>query len=373
MSQAESILVVDDDESLLFICAKILAEQGFQVTTAQGGQDALKLVEAKPFDVVLTDLMMPGCDGREVLRGIKTRRPETDVVIMTGSPTLESAIAALKDGATDYLLKPFSPNYLRATVRMVVENRRTRSQLAVEKQLREELQAAYSELRRMEQLKDGFIARVSHELRTPLATVCASLDLIGKTPPGADAGERLRAARDGADRLSEAIEHLLSFVEVQSPELTLRKTPLLLADIILPITEQLRPQIEAQRLSLGTEFPADLPPVPGDAAYLGKAFRHIIVNAIRFNREGGYLRILARRHAGYVLITVHDSGEGIPEEHRQSIFLSFYQVAEFMSRSVGGLGLGLSLARKIVEAHGGAITVDSTPGEGSAFTVHLPI
>lgn len=375
MSTAETILVVDDDADILAVTCTAVKRDGYSVEGAASGEEALGKLAERSFDIVLSDLFMPGMNGTEVLRRIKDIRPATDVIIMTGSPSLETAIQALKDGAYDYILKPFKRDYLHAVLKRCADHRSTRKELAAEKQLREELQAAYRELKKLEHLQEGFIGRVSHELRTPLAQVLGSLEILEKMPPSdpAKVKERILSARRGTERLKELVEDIVRFSIVSSPDLELKTAPVGLRDIFDSITRQAKAECDTRKLAVQISFEPGLPDVLGDRELLERAFLHLFRNAVRFNKEGGRIEITARKLDKSLLVSIRDTGEGVPEEQQKTIFDAFYQIAEYMSRQVGGLGLGLALVKRIVESHGGSVLVDSSLGQGSTFKVLLPL
>ncbi|MBI5208542.1 MAG: response regulator [Elusimicrobia bacterium] len=371
MHKAQSILVVDDDAEILMVCAAALRMEGYPVDEARGGGEAVEKLSAH-YDIVLTDLMMPPPDGIQVLRDVKARSPSTDVIIMTASPSLDSAISAVKEGAYDYLRKPFKKEELRAVIRRCAEARVTKQELATERHLREELQAAYQELKRMEQLKEGFICRVSHELRTPLTQVVGCLELIERHQGDpACAKDKLKSAVDGARRLREVVEDIVSFAEIQEPGLELDKKPVDFGPVIERVLEETAPEWQARGLTISTHLEENRE-VVADAGMLERALRHLILNAIRFNKQGGAVEIRVQDAPEGLEIAIKDTGEGVPLDQRLTIFDAFYQIAEFMTRKVRGLGLGLALVKRIAEAHGGTVTVESTPGEGSTFRLRLP-
>ncbi|MBI5883163.1 MAG: response regulator [Elusimicrobia bacterium] len=372
MARNQTILVVDDDADLLFMCAKILRGEGYPVEEASSGAQALDKLIAH-YDIVLTDLMMPGMSGIELIRGVKTRSPSTDVILMTGAPSLDTAIAAVKEGAYDYIRKPVTKDELRTVVRRCVEARATKEELATERHLREELQAAYQELKRMEQLKEGFICRVSHELRTPMAQIlgCIEAAVKNQADPQCSA-EKLKTAMDGARRLREVVEDIVSFAEIQDPGLDVEKTDVEVAPLVQRVVEETGPEWKARGIKV-TAFMAGEPAhVMADRELLAKALRHLVLNAIRFNKQNGSVDIVVQSSPTGVEFAVKDTGEGVPLDQRLTIFDAFYQIADFMTRKVRGLGLGLALVKRIAEAHGGSVSVESTPGEGSTFWLRLP-
>lgn len=375
MGRPEKILLVDDDDVWLEYCRVALEQSGFAPDTALSGNEALKAVESVEYDIVFTDLSMPPPgDGKAVTLGVKSRWPATDVVLMTAAPSVESAVAVLKDGACDYLIKPFPAEALSAVAQRILEARRHRTELAVERRLREELEAAYAELKRLDKLKEGFLARVSHELNTPLAAALLALGLLEEEVPE---GDPLRThvirARDAGGRLRAVVEDLLAFVDLQKPDLEVHGEPTRLSLVVGEAVAAVERLAKTKGLTVVVELPPDLPSVRVHAGLIRKAVDQLLKNAVYFNKPGGRITVSARRLQHWVSLSVADTGEGIPPELQDKVFDTFYQVAEYMTRRVGGLGLGLSLVKRIIEAHKGVVRLESKPGEGTTVYLQIPL
>ncbi|MFH1618671.1 MAG: ATP-binding protein [bacterium] len=368
------ILVVDDDLQLRSICRRSLEKAGFDVQTAETGDQALPLVERCDYDFVLTDISMPGSmDGPKLVEEIRQRCPATDIAIMTGYPTLDTAITTLKHGAYDYLLKPFSLEYLDSVVKRCFEKRRLAKELDREKSLRQEVEAAYSEIQKVERLKDAFLSRLQHELRTPLVSIVGVTDLIAEGSSGISGSGKLKEIlRSGTAKIREVVEQLLLFSDTQSSEFKVKKNDVNLEKTIKELIENYHALWDEKELKIEVLFASLIQPVPGDADLLRTAFKHLLLNAINFNKKGGSIKIQTRQDAKEIHITFSDTGPGIPENQISKVFDSFYQAAEYMTRKTGGLGLGLAIVRRIVEAHGGRVSVMSHEGSGSTFTISLP-
>ena len=371
--QSGRILVVDDEFPIREICRRTLTSSGYSVVTAVNGDEALKTLRDQKFDFVITDIMMPGsCDGPRLLKAIKEGSPQTDVVIMTGFPSLETAIPTLKNGAYDYLIKPFDNALLLSVVQRCFEKRRLSDELDREKILRLELQAAYAELQKVEKLKESFMSRMSHELRTPFISVFFALDEIESDPSNATLAPVMKSLRAHISKVWNVVESMLFFADLREGDVSSYKVSVDPRGLIKDLVQKFKPEWEKRGVSI--EFVADesVESIEGDAQLLGTAFKHLLLNAIYFNNKGGTVRIHIKNQGDSQVITFADTGIGIPADKLPKIFDSFYQVAEYMTREVGGLGLGLAIVRRIIEAHGGSVTVSSRLGEGSQFTVILP-
>lgn len=375
MARPERILLVDDDEAWLDFCRLALEAAGFAPETAPSGNAALKAVETKEYDLVVTDLQMPPPgDGQAVTLGVKARWPGTDVVLMTAAPTVESAVAVLKDGACEYLIKPFPAEALSAVVNKLLEARRHRAELALERRLRAELEAAYGELKKLDKLKEGFLARVSHELNTPLAATLLAIGLLEEeVAEGDPLRPHVNRARDAAQRLRRVIEDLLAFVDLQKAGAEVRGEPTRLDALVAEAAAGVERLAKTKGLTVTVEAPPDLPPVRVHPELARKAVDQLLKNAVYFNTAGGSIKVTVRRLQHWVCVAVADTGEGIPEAEQERVFDAFYQVAEYMTRRVGGLGLGLALVKRILEAHKGMVRLDSKPGQGTTVTLQFPL
>ena len=374
----ERVLVVDDDEGLQELCATSFRLDGYQVEVASSGEGGLKKLDSAPFDLVVTDLFMPGkVDGAGVVRAVKARFPTTEVIVMTAVPTLKTAITTLKDGASDYVIKPFETDHLRVIARRALDSRRLRRELDTERAMRQELASAYKELQKVEELKESFLARISHELRTPLSELLTAVELMeqaaGTTTDPAKLARYIGLSKAGAVKMERTMSDLLAFVELQSRPMIEKGADVAVDALCRKMVDKLRPLIDQRGLAVDFKFPDGLPTVCGDAELLARAFENLIHNAVTFNKEKGTITLNARVEAGSVYVDVIDTGDGIPEGEFEQIFDSFYQIANYLTRKVGGLGLGLAITRRIVEAHGGHIDVTSKAGQGTTFRVRLPI
>jgi len=370
---AARVLVVDDQESLRSVCRRILEKSGLDVETADGRASALERLRAGTFDLVLTDLQMQGPDdGVELTAEVKASSPGTEVIVMTGHPSLSTAIPAMRRGAYDYLVKPFEAEALELAVARCLERRKLQAELSEERGLRRELESAYSELKKLERLKDGFLGRVNHELRTPIAiAMLAAETLRGSVAADADR-RRLDKLRDGLQRLRDTVEEILLFSKVAGPGLELAKAvvhPRAVIDGLLARFEALRVE---KSLSVQVIEKGGPVSVQGDPGLLESALSHLLLNAIRFNKPGGRVAIEVALAHGEARVAFADSGIGVAGDQRERLFDPFYQAAEHMTREVGGLGLGLATVRRIAEAHGGRVELEAGLDGGSAFILVLP-
>lgn len=367
------MLVVDDEEMIRRLCARTLQGMGLIVESASSGQQAWSRLNQREFDCVLTDISMPGpMDGTVLTEEVKNRFPATDILIMTGNPNLITAVSTLKHGALDYLTKPFAPMVLESAVARCFERRRLSGELNKERMLRRELEAAYAELQKVERAKNSFISILNHELRTPLTIAISAAQMLERVSDPEQTHKIMDMLRSSLTRENEVIEELMLYSRVAPGDLVVERREIHLEEALRALVENYRSVWEPKQLSVEIVAGDAGEPFWGDSALLQDAFKHLLLNAVHFNTKGGRVCIEVRHRSGRLEVLFSDTGIGIAPELQAQIFDRFYQVAEHMTRSIGGLGLGLAIVRRIVEAHGGFITVSGRPGGGSEFMVSLP-
>jgi two-component system phosphate regulon sensor histidine kinase PhoR len=231
-----------------------------------------------------------------------------------------------------------------------------------------------TELRRLERVRRDFIANVSHEFRTPLTAIqgFAETLLAGALDDRENSQRFLEIIRDQAKRLSLLTERLLRLSRIEAGKLELEFRPVRVADFIKPCLEAARLRARERRLAFDVDCPPGLPPVRGDRESLQEVVENLLDNALLYTPEGGRVGLRARAEDSQVVVTVSDTGMGIPQAEQGRVFERFYRVEQARSKAPAGAGLGLAIARHIVEAHGGRIWVESAVGRGSEFHFSVP-
>ncbi len=370
------VLVVDDEKEIRDFLFKALTRVGgFHVELAESGEEGLQRIEKDQFDLVLTDLKMPTMDGLQLVNEIAKAKPEVLTVLMTGHGTIDSALEAMKRGASDYLTKPLNLDELMVRLRRVLEERQRFVSL---RGYATELEKANQELRKIDEIKSEFVSIASHELRTPLAAIKNGVQLIlqEKTGPINENQKKFLSMADrNITRLTNILDNLLDLSRIEAGKVRMKCGEL---DLRLPIEfvlSSLKPQADGKSIKLSTEIPMELPPVYGDREKIEQVLTNLIGNAIKFTPEGGEIIVLAKLLQGVgdmVSISVRDSGIGIPEDQLEKVFEKFHQVEGSLHRSVSGTGLGLAITKGLIEAHQGKIWAKSEMGKGSTFTFTLP-
>ena len=356
------VLVIDDDEVARDSAKVLLSRWGYRVSLAERGEKGLELLQRDPPDLVVVDLQMPGISGLEVLQAVHETDPTIICIMVTGFATLESAVDAMKQGAYDFLAKPFSPDELKLAVSRGLERRF----------LELETNKLKEEKARMEA---NFVTMVSHQMRSPLAAVrqlleVAATESLGPMP--ASYKELISRAAARLDGLMQDINAWLNMVRIGEEGVAKRKQAVALAEIIDKLAQRAALEAEAAGQSLEVESPPQEVTLEVDQQSLLEALYNIVSNAVKYNREGGRVTIATRVTPHQVDILISDQGPGIPPAELPFIFDDFFRSKDPRLKSKPGTGLGLAITRRIVRAHGGEVTADSRPDRGSTFVVSLP-
>jgi PAS domain S-box-containing protein len=228
-------------------------------------------------------------------------------------------------------------------------------------------------LREIDRLKSEFIATASHELRTPLTSLEMGVHLLLEGSAGELSGQQrelLIMCRDDTLRLDKLVKELLDLSRIESGETAPQRVALPPGELVTGAVEPLRRQADAQGVTLRVHVPSALPAIAADRGQIERVIANLVINAIRATERGGEIEVSAARRNGFVAISVRDTGRGIPHDYLARVFEPFVQVPK---AAAGGAGLGLAISRRIVQAHGGQITVRSEPGQGTTFTFTLPV
>jgi signal transduction histidine kinase len=362
MSGNATILVIDDEEAMRDSCCQVLAKAGYRTETAENGDRGLQKVGAVRPDLVLVDLKMPGISGMELLEKIREIDPSIISVVITGYATIESAVEAMKRNAYDFLPKPFTPDQLRIVIKRGLERRR----LAIEsEQLRRE----------KEMMRENFVTLVSHQLRSPLASVRQYFAVIREGFAGDVTGKQkeiIEKASKYLDDLMQLINDWLDMSRIDSGRMAERFEPVTLEPLLSEILELAKPLAEAGKVTLDLHLGHDTCPVHGDRESLKQAITNLVSNAIHYNREGGTVVISTREQGNGLVVEIADTGIGISRDNLPFIFDEFFRVKSDQTRHVAGTGLGLPIAKRIIEAHNGHIQVSRELGKGTTFRILLP-
>ncbi len=520
--QSEHVLIVDDEIDVLELCERILRVKGYQVTKAHNGYQAIELATQTRFDLLLTDIKMPGMSGLDIARALKRNDPGVVCIAMTGYGTIDMVLDAIKLGIDEFILKPFTPEELSLTVLKATEKERLRKEnfrlrsliplfelnktlmgtVEVEKVLQRlieisqeetksvvaglytfeqndivahqncaspddlstteemgcdilaklvlqtgeqihltqastnqeflnileqlnlqaliatpikskesnlgalilgrtsnsfasgddeflsvlasqagialenarlfgEIQTAYEELQKLDHMKREFINIAAHELRTPLTILMGYASVLEEESEGASQDFATSIMRNGM-RLRALIEDMLNLNYLESGIAVLAQDHLQLNEVVGDIIKDMALLAEKKQLEISIDIPPDFPTITVDRQKFDLIVMNLFHNAIKFTPAGGQVSLKARPSGDYVTISVSDTGIGIAHNQLNRVFDRFYQVESSLTREHGGIGLGLAIARGMVDVCGGEITVESNKGEGTTFTFTLP-
>lgn len=360
----DAVVVIDDDYSMRLSCSQILSRSGYRVEAFEDGARGLDAVAASKPGLVLVDLKMPGLGGMEVIARLHEIDPTITIVVITGYATIGTAVAAMKAGAYDFLPKPFSPDELRLIVQRGFERRHL------------QIETHHAEVER-ELQRRRFVTFVTHQLKTPLVAIHQYLDLLqrlGETPEAAaKRSEWLPRCLARTEELQRLIEDWLTLAQLEGGALGRQRTRVDLTTLIPAVLASYDGLAASREVSLAYDLPGTACPVHGDPTCLAVLLDNLVSNAIKHNHRGGRACVRASCAPGEVVVTVEDTGPGIPREALPLVFDEFFRVRRSGQRPAEGTGLGLAICRRIVAEMGGTIGVESTEGVGSAFRVRLPV
>ena len=384
---SEKLLVVDDERMILELTSMVLTSRGFDVSVVDNALDAYEMIEREQPALVLLDYMMPKVNGLDALKEIRKRFPETYVIMFTGKGSEEVAVELMKSGASDYVLKPFSNAKLVERIENVLRIRsielhnkaliqeqerlldeieswnRTLEERVEQKTL--ELEMAHHEVLLTEKLAalGHLSAGMAHEIRNPLNSISLFAQVISS---GLEDEPEMKSYSEKIINEVERIDAIL--VKLLS---TSKRSHFQLRTIHIDrvITTSLQPfleQMNVQDVTLQTELGEKTPSILADADELGQIFSNLFANALFEMKTGGTLSVTLESDNKEALVTVSDTGGGIPEEHLNNIFDPFFTTKD------RGTGFGLSVVLRIVKTYAGRINVESN-SQGTSFQIWLPL
>jgi len=370
-----NILVIDDEVGMREGCRRALTPQGFQVDVAEHGVEGLRKLRESHYDLVLLDAMMPGMSGLELLERIQESDPSIICIMITGYATVDLAAQAMKQGAHDFLPKPFTADELLTVVHRGLEERLRQRMQQKQRESEEEalqLKRTRQEIAKLEAIESRFMLIIVHELRNPAGVIKNYLQLMRAGYVDDDEWDEYLAKVDGrASQLLRMLDDLLELAHLKEM-LNLSKLQRVAAvDVLEKVVKKLQPLADAKGLALEREIQAQAT-ILAQPVHLESLWTNLIENAISYTRSG-QVRVTLDEQDGQMVTVVSDTGIGISTEEVTRIFQDFYRSEAAKAEVELGTGLGLPIVNQVVRIYQGTIRVDSMPGQGSSFTVTLPL
>ncbi|HEV8230291.1 MAG TPA: response regulator [Candidatus Limnocylindria bacterium] len=361
-----TVLAVDDEPANLELISRRLAALGCKVVRASNGEQALGVAEREHLDLILLDVMMPGIDGWETCRRLKSneRTADVPVIFVTARDRTEDVVTGFEAGGVDYVSKPFEPIELAARVRSALFMKR----------LQDQLRASNQELKKVERSRQELIGMLGHDIRNLANSVVAFLQLVGMgqlDPSRPEFAELLGLSESNVSELLRMVNALLDVYKLEEGRLEAIPQAIRLEELARKSIAQVTPEARAKNISITCDVGAAT--VFVDDGLIVRVLTNLLANAVKHTPAEGTARVSARvadEGKDFVVIRVTDSGPGIPTEDAPNVFDRFYQGEG--GRSRGGTGLGLAFCRLAIALHGGTIRV-ANPGEpGAIMELTLP-
>ena len=374
MSERARVLVVDDEPAQVLALVRTLSHEGYGPTGANGAEEALQHLRSARYDILVTDLLMPGMNGVELLRAAQAMDADLVAIVMTGHGTIDTAVQAMKGGALDYILKPFN----LSTIVPVLERATTVRNLRLENaalthrvaERNAELEEANRQLQAANRELEAFTSTVSHDLRQPLNAMVGFADFLTSEKPGvlnAAQKEYLGDICAAGHRLFQLIDDLLRFSRAGRQELVRERVDV--GALVASVVQELRATQDRADLDVRV---AVLPRAVADPRLLRQVFVNLLANACKFTRDShpAVVEIEGRWDSGDSTYSISDNGVGFDMSNAAKLFGVFQRL--HAQEQFEGTGVGLSIVQRIVERHGGRISAEAQPGKGAKFVLRLP-
>ncbi len=373
------ILVLDDELGIREGCKRVLEPHGYSVEMATTIREGLRKIQADDYDLVLLDVMMPDGRGIELLGPIQEKDTDIICVIITGYATVELAVEAIRQGAYDFISKPFNSDLLLMTVEQGLEKRHLSQEAkrlqAIEREAAE-LAREKTEMEKLDLLKTDFMLTVAHELRSPVAGAQSLLRTLLRGLAGElndQQNDILQRIEKRLEFLMELIEDLLSLASSKTFDLEKPLEEIDLQPLIRNVIDQIDTIAESRKVALIFTAPEDAVVVMATEEGLGRIFTNLIGNAVKYTPAEGQVEVVVKTSTSNVVIKIEDTGIGIPQDDIPHLWEEFFRAKNARRAGIKGTGLGLSIVKQYIDQFGGQIDVHSVEGEGTVFTLDLPL
>ncbi len=368
-----TVLVVDDTEANVDILLKTLDDE-YEVVVAIDGKTALELINKNKPDIILLDIMMPGIDGYGVCERLK-KNPKTEnipIIFITGRHEIESKTKGFELGAIDYITKPFEILEVKARVKTQLSLMLAKKELTNQNEILEE---KVQELIKMNDLKNSFIGMLAHDLRSPLSVICGLTQIIhskkGDIPPE-KIEKHSTMIYSSSKRMLSLINNLLDVSMIESGHLKLDLKLNSLNKLVQERVELFEYQAKKKGIEIFRSF-IEVEEFLFDQHYISQVVDNLVSNAIKFSEPNKNIYVSINYSDGKVKVSIKDEGPGISQSDQNNLYMPFGKLSAEPIGGENSTGLGLSIAKKVIETHKGTISVESELGKGTTFSFSLPI
>ena len=380
MDPSVKILIVDDDTVVAASVKAVLARREYNITVTNDALEAIELLHQTEFDLAILDVMMPVMNGFQIMETVRDLDLDTIFIIMTGDTTMDSAIKAIREGASDYIRKPFDADELMIRVENAIRHKRSKDEKRVIQSEKKQLELQLRQSQKMEAI--GTLAGgMAHDFNNTLGIIIGNTELaIRTTQKDSPTRQYLNNIITASCRAEEMVSRLLSFSRITDAE----KKPIDLISSVNESLKLLRSSLPSD-IEIRKNFPESKLVIMGDPTQINQVMVNLCTNAAHaMNGSGGVIELnITTKVIGidpitsfsdlpqgpYAELTISDTGHGIPNDVIKRVFDPYFTTKE----PGKGTGMGLSVVHGIVKSHGGIIKVDSRVGSGSVFTVYVPL
>ena len=361
------VLIVDDTPANIDVLDLFLEKQGYKISIAQSGESALDLADRISPDLILLDVMMPGIDGFETCRRLKLNDKNKDIPIIFITARNEPAdiIKGFSLGGVDYITKPFSQEEVCARVHLHLKL----------KMLMADLETKNQKLATLNDLKNKFLGMASHDLRNPISTIQAFSKILldhGETLADDAKKEFLQSIHKVSNDMLALLSDLLNISTIESGKLYLQVKMGSLKQLVKERVRMYQVMAERKNITTHLDF-EEVVEFSFDPHRISQVIDNLLSNAIKFSTPGSEIYIWLGQKNGQAKFSVRDQGPGISPEDQDKLFKHFQKLKARPTADEPSHGLGLAIAKKMVEAHKGEITVESQPGSGATFSFAIPL